>query len=114
MKLPKGMDEECVKLCKAINLFEDDFFTVESCCGHGKSKFMVFFHVINIEPLRRILYYFDACHTFPGWEVTVYTDCGMSHTTFLIEGPIGAYKEADEIARMITEEFNEPNKRGIL
>ncbi len=109
-KLPRGMDKECVKICEAINLFGDNFFTIESCCGHGKTKFQVFMRVTNLKALPRILYYIDSCHSgFSDWRMIVYTDCGMSYPTFLLEGPIGAYKEANEIARMITEEFNEPN-----
>lgn len=32
VKLPKDMDEECVSLCKTLNLLPG-IYTQESCCG---------------------------------------------------------------------------------
>jgi hypothetical protein len=33
--------------------------------------------------------------------VRVKTDCGKSPVTFVIEGPVGAYEEAEEIAKWL-------------
>jgi len=121
MKYPKDMDKECVSLCNAINLFFPDIFTIESCCGHGKDNFAIWFKVDNLEVLPRILYYFDPCHSgfvqegdtraYSGfaWQVKVRTDCAMQYPTFLLEGPIGteAYEQADLLAKEITKEFAE-------
>lgn len=60
MKYPEEIDKECVKLCDAINLYDPDFYTTESCCGHEKHPFRIFLHVKKLDRLPRILYFFDA------------------------------------------------------
>lgn len=35
-------DKECIELCKTLNTM-DGLNTTESCCGHLKNKFMIFF-----------------------------------------------------------------------
>ena len=104
------MDKECISICDAINLYSPDFYTVESCCGHGKGPFRIFFCVNKLGRLPEILYFIDSCHSgFAGWHVEVYTDCAMSHNSFMLEGGKGheAYKEADEIAKLITEYYKD-------
>jgi len=120
MKLPPGVDPECIELCEAINLYEPDIFTVESCCGHGKTPYHIYFKVENLETLPHILYWLDGCHSgFYGWKVYVYTDCGKQYPTFMIEGPIhgliigplkkrvDAYAQAKVIAGLIRLDFAE-------
>ena len=116
------IDKECIKICDAINLYNPDIETIESCCGHEKSEFLVFFRVYDLEVLPEILYFFDPCHNgfyrenikdLPygahAWRVTVKTDCIMQYPTFCLSGPVGqeAYEQADEIAEMITKCFNQ-------
>jgi len=101
--LPNNMDRECTPLCEAINTIEG-LRTVESCCGHGKHPFHVWFRVGNLDYLPHLLYWLNGCHTgFYGWRCLVETDCGKSPVLFLIEGPEGeqAYREAKEIAEEI-------------
>ncbi len=97
------MDKECIALCDAMNRFEG-IRTYESCCGHNKSEFNIWFVAESLEVLPELLYWFAGCHCgFYGWSIKVKTDCGMSRPTFNVEGPAGAYEEADEIARLMTE-----------
>jgi len=120
MKLPPGVDPECVALCEAINLYEPDIFTVESCCGHGKTPYHIYFKVEDLETLPHILYWFDGCHSgFYGWKVEVYKDCAKQYPTFMLEGPIhgdnrepinkpiDAYRQAEYIALCIRQDFFE-------
>ena len=101
MKYTGKMDIECILLCDAINKLPR-IQTTESCCGHGKEEFRVWFTVEELKYLPPLLYYFDGCHCdFYGWEVLVTTDCGMSPVTFSIRGPVAAYKEANQIASLI-------------
>ena len=98
------IDPECASLCAAINSLTG-LCTVESCCGHGKAPYRIWLRADNLEALPPLLYWLDRCHSgIAGWRATVITDCAMSSPTFEIEGPLGAYAEADEIARLITEE----------
>lgn len=46
-ELPKGMDHQCVDLCRALNCL-DGITTTESCCGHGKAPFLIFLRARNI------------------------------------------------------------------
>lgn len=40
------MDKECIPLCNALNSLPD-VETTESCCGHCKDRFMIFFKCKN-------------------------------------------------------------------
>lgn len=108
--LPGGMDSECVELCNAINLIPG-LRTIESCCGHGKSNFLVFLKVegdLGIENLPKLLYWLDPCHVGFRWWCKVKTDCGMSPATFYIESVVQgeeAYKQAKEIADSIVTDM---------
>ena len=107
------MDKECIKLCNAMNSLPG-IHTIESCCGHNKTPYRIWFWTKNLKTLPRLLYYFDRCHCdFCNWKVLVTTDCGMSPVTFLIEGPIGnqAYSESKKIAELLREEAKNRKRR---
>lgn len=100
-KVPADIDPECVAICEAMNRMPG-IRTIESCCGHGRHSFNVYFKSDSLEALPDLLYWFDVCHSgFGGWRVTVRTDCAASPATFVVEGPVGAFSEADEIAKLI-------------
>lgn len=95
------MDTECIALCDAMNRLSD-IRTVESCCGHGERPYHIWFRPKSLDALPPLLYWFDACHCGrKGWRVEVYTDCAMSDASFMVEGPIGAYADAEHIAGLI-------------
>jgi len=103
--LPSDIDKECVVLCEAMNKLSG-IRTSESCCGHYKTPFHIWFNADSLEVLPPLLYWFDGCHCgYYGWSIRVRTDCGMCPAFFYVEGPIGtqAYMEAEEIARLITD-----------
>ncbi len=54
-----NMDPECVRLCDAMNAFPG-IRTVESCCGHGKKPYRIWFKARDLLVLPRLLYYFDG------------------------------------------------------
>ena len=117
------MDKEVIKLCDAINLFSPDIYTIESCCGHGKERFYIYFQAKNWDTLSKLLYFFDPCHngfcltpeergvdrSHHMWQIEVTTDCAMSYPTLSLSGGIGeeAYLQADTIANMIIDHFVE-------
>ena len=53
------MDKECIKLCDMINNFEG-IRTIESCCGHGKHEYRIWFEADDLKFLPPVLYYFAA------------------------------------------------------
>jgi hypothetical protein len=102
------MDKECIPICDAINKIPG-LRTNESCCGHGKQKFRVFFRVTDMKKFPLLLYYCDPCHVGFQWNCTIHTDCAMSPVYFMLESEsMGeeAYKEANEIAAKIEEELS--------
>jgi len=108
---PNGMDPECTELCKAINDLLPGLQTVESCCGHGKLPFRIWFTVSTIKALREelpiLLYWCDSCHIGFDWPCFVETDCGMSPPMFRLESyMVGdqAYLEAGKIAKHLRED----------
>jgi len=95
------MDTECISLCNAVNRLPG-MHTTESCCGHNKTPFNIWFVSKELKHLPTLLYWFMPCHcSFSGWRVLVTTDCAMSPVHFCIQGPVGAYREADKIAELI-------------
>lgn len=59
MTLPDDVDLECVALCEALNLWLG-IQTVESCCGHGKRNFHIWFRAESLSDLPDVLYWFDT------------------------------------------------------
>ena len=102
----RAMDPACVLLCQALNTLPG-ITTTESCCGHHKNPYWIWFTAASLEDLPAALYYFDACHGgYYGWLVRAITDCARSPVRFVVEGPRGMYAQADAIARMILQEMS--------
>lgn len=102
---PVDMDPECVLLCTAMNTMPG-IRTVESCCGHGREDepYRIWFEAADLASLPPLLYWFMGCHCgFYGWRVMAKTDCAASPVYFMVEGPVGAFSEADEIAALILD-----------
>ena len=95
------MDVECIPLCDALNKLPG-ISTIDSCCGHHKKPFNIWFIADDLKYLPALLYWFDGCHCgFYGWRILVTTDCAKSPVHFCIEGKVGAYNEADKIGKLI-------------
>lgn len=107
MEYEGEIDIECVPLCDVINKLPG-IRTIESCCGHDKKDFRIWFEAEDLKYLPPLLYFFDVCHCgFHGWSVLVTTDCGMSPVHFNIKGKVGAYEEANKIALLIEKYIKE-------
>ena len=108
--LPAGMDTECIALCEALNKLPG-IMTVESCCGHGKQPYHVWFQAADLEALPQVCYWFDGCHSGEyGWRVIAQTDCGMSPVSFMIEGSAGAFDAAVNIAELMRDDLVHPEE----
>jgi len=103
MKYEGKIDVECIKLCDAMNELSG-IKTIESCCGHNKQPYRIWFVADSLSVLPNLLYYFDGCHCgFYSWRIRVTTDCAKSPVHFCAEGPMGeiAYKQAEYIAELL-------------
>ena len=78
------IDKECIELCKVINSI-GGIYTIESCCGHGKDTFSIWFEVADLSRLPILLYYIDPCHVGFRWRCEVQTDCAMSRVHFHLD-----------------------------
>jgi hypothetical protein len=102
-RYPDGMDLEVIPLCDALNSFPG-VATYESCCGHGKTEFHIWFAVDYAEiRLPPLLYWTNACHSLlsDSWIIEAQSDCDMQRTTFLLRSPNRgrqAYLDSREIA----------------
>jgi hypothetical protein len=84
LKYPDDMDQECVKLCDALNALSG-IETSSSCCGHSQRPFRIFFSAETIESLAPIL---RACHS-SAWRTEVAWANGSDNPYFMLEGPKG-------------------------
>ena len=108
-----NMDRECVTLCDAINRIPG-VVTIESCCGHGRTTYRIFFRLEHeergLDYLPILLYYIRACHVGFEWECHVWTDCDMSPAIFILEsrekGEV-AYQQSYQIAREVNAWLDE-------
>ena len=101
------LDPECVSLVRAMNTFPG-ITTFESCCGHGKTPFLVCFTAESLEVLPDLIYWFEGCHLgIYGWRVEVTTDCSRRPAAFLVESTEkgeAAYREAEQIAKAMKDD----------
>lgn len=95
MYYPDDIDKECVVLCDALNSIPG-VTTRESCCGHGRKPYRVWFQAENLHSLSLVA----LIATCEGWSV-----CAMPHSVIrpivlILEGPKGlnAYRESEKIA----------------
>ena len=99
----QGIDPQVVALCDAMNSLPG-ITTVESCCGHGRDTFHVWFKARTFKDLARLSYKVDGCHSgVYGWHIKVWTDCA-SQLSFLLESQAKgstAFLQADELASSI-------------
>lgn len=104
------MDKEVIPLCDALNKLHG-ISTVESCCGHGKHPFRIFFIAETLDNLPPVAYFLDSWHSGQyGWSLIVTTDCSMRPVSFMIEGPQG--KQGYEGAKNIAKDINDWVRRG--
>jgi hypothetical protein len=75
------MDSECVPLCDALNNLPG-IETFESCCGHGKSPFMIFFIAEGIEDLLPVLV---EIHDRREWRLEVQWANGGGQIYFMLK-----------------------------
>jgi hypothetical protein len=69
-QLPGDMDIECIALCHMLNRLPG-IKTMESCCGHGKDIYSVWFNCNNIETLSRLGRCIEKNYSDGNWEIVV-------------------------------------------
>jgi len=67
---PPDMDEQCIELYYLLNSLPDTN-TFESCCGHEKEVYMMFFRCFNIGVLSRLGRAVERNYSDGNWEIVV-------------------------------------------
>ena len=103
-----GIDVECLELCVALNKL-NGITTFESCCGHETGPFQIWFVSQSMEALATLMEILShhGSHSQPSkWKVY----CPIEYwphkrelhpASFILEGPVGAYDQANEITNLI-------------
>jgi tRNA(Phe) wybutosine-synthesizing methylase Tyw3 len=96
MKLPNDIDKECIILCESLNKIKG-IRTTESCCGHGRDPFKIWFWWNDSsKSLMKIIYNMDY-----DWLLKRVTGkYPTENRYFLLQGPSGdfGYTQANELA----------------
>jgi len=58
MEYDDQMDIECIPLCNAINKLKG-LETFESCCGHKRDNFLIWFSAENVDDLTPLVFFLD-------------------------------------------------------
>lgn len=79
-----NMDKECIHICDALNSIPD-VRTTESCCGHCKDRFRIFFTCDNPHSLAIIARVFDRRYigTSQPWYVELQTKDDGAYDYFI-------------------------------
>ena len=79
-----NMDKECIQICDVLNSISD-VCTTESCCGHCKDRFMIFFTCDNPHSLAIIARVFDRRYigTSQPWHIELQTKDSGAYDYFI-------------------------------
>ena len=67
---PEGIDEDCINLCRTLNQLPG-IETYESCEGHGRHPYWVFFRCTNLETISRLGRVVERNYSDNNWEIVV-------------------------------------------
>lgn len=95
------MDPECIPLCNELNVLPG-IKTFESCCGHGKNPFRIWFTAENMKDLLIVVMAVNPeyCGQI-GYSIQVEHSEYPPKVIFLLEGPITNKIEHNEVIESI-------------
>lgn len=67
-KYDEYMDKECISLCDKLNSLEY-VETTESCCGHYRNPYMIFFNCFSFNVLGRLYRCVDKNYSDGKWRI---------------------------------------------
>lgn len=94
MVLPADIDAECVDLCNCLNSLPT-VMTTESCCGHCKRPFWVWFRCDSIPVLTRLGRAVSHNYSDGIWEIVVDTNDVYPYGFFWLRSKITFTNEMD-------------------
>lgn len=112
VKYDGEMDSECIDLCNTLNAV-GSIETFESCCGHGKNPFRIWFQSYDDDSLFFVARCADKRYFRDDWNITVsvgdnYSD-GIVPTHFCLESKnsgMQAYIESKDLVDNMNHHLN--------
>ena len=83
IELPEDVDAHCVSLCNLLNRIPE-LQTIESCCGHFKNPYMVFFICNDLRVLRRLARVADRNYSDGKWVIELCNSDRQPKNVFLL------------------------------
>lgn len=104
-------DKEVIELCKVMNSMEG-LVTTESCCGHLKERFMIFFSCNNFSTLAKIFRSVNRNYSDGKWELLVDGSDVKPVCQFWLRSkePFNTYDEMNESVNGLIENIKYWNK----
>lgn len=97
--LPADMDYQCIELCNFLNSIPG-VSTSESCCGHCRERFSIWFHCDSIPALTRMGRATERNYSDGKWEVVVDSCDTRPYGMFWLRSkePFDTYEEMEKSA----------------
>lgn len=99
----ESMDVECIDICDALNSMKG-IMTNESCCGHNREPFRVWFSCQSLEPLKFIQSCIDKRYWIHGeeWSIRLSISDTKPFLNFVLESKSKDLKTiVDQVESMI-------------
>lgn len=110
--LPFDMDQECIELCNILNTLPG-VTTFESCCGHCRTQYTIWFFCSDIGTLSRLGRITEKNYSDGKWEIVVDSTDTSPYGVFCLrskkpfESPDEMSKSVDNLMYNITYWFND-------
>ena len=99
IKYDGNMDNECIKLCDILN-FIPSIDTFESCCGHLKDKYSIWFFCNDIITISRLGRCVDRNYSDGKWELLVDSTDAYPTGVFWLRSKI-PFQSYDEMEKSV-------------
>ena len=105
--IPNDIDKECINLCVKLNELSN-VQTTESCCGHLKEPYMVFFECDDFIRLGKLFRCVNRNYSDGNWRIECCCSDVLHAYGFLLRSkePFKSYKEMKESVDHLIENIN--------
>ena len=106
LNLPEDIDYQCIELCNFLNSIPG-VQTFESCCGHCRERFSIWFHCDSIPALTRLGRATERNYSDGKWEIVVDSTDNHPYGVFWLRSkePFTSYLEMEESAENLAYNF---------
>ena len=105
--IPKDIDKECILLCKKLNSLSN-VKTTESCCGHLKAPYMVFFECDDFVRLGKLFRCVNRNYSDGKWRIEVDGGDVMPSYQFMLtsKAPFDSYEDMEKSVEMLIKNID--------